>query len=83
MDTLYSADSIEFCPTPGYEKWFTCGTYQLLKPDEADKPKEEVVTKTKGDSEDDDDDSEDEEDVTPPAPRIGRLYLFSLDETTP
>lgn len=83
MDTLYSADSIEFCPTPGYERWFTCGTYQLLKPEEQEKEEKKEGPKTaKADDEDDDEDDEEEE-VTPPAPRIGRLYLFSLEDETP
>ncbi|KAL4240914.1 Diphthine methyltransferase [Mactra antiquata] len=29
IDTLYSADSIEWCPIPGFEDIMLCGTYQL------------------------------------------------------
>lgn len=32
VDTEYSADSIEFCPHPGFEDLFVCGTYQVLEP---------------------------------------------------
>ncbi|WOO85170.1 Diphthine methyltransferase [Vanrija pseudolonga] len=93
VDTLYSADSIEFCPHPGFEKWFTCGTYQLLKPDEQAKADvearaeganaEEATTVKVGHSDSDNDDDDDAEEYTPPAPRVGRLYLYSLDDTTP
>ena len=30
VDTDYPADSLEFCPTPGFEDLFVCGTYDLL-----------------------------------------------------
>ena len=32
VDTVFSADSIEWCPFPGYEDIFICGTYQVLDP---------------------------------------------------
>lgn len=35
-DTDYPADSLEFCPQPGYQDLFVCGTYKLLKDDEGD-----------------------------------------------
>lgn len=35
------------------------------------------------DEKDDDSDAELEEQVTPPAPRVGRLYLFDLEGETP
>lgn len=34
-DTEYPADSVEFCPYPGRQNVFVCGTYKLLK-DESD-----------------------------------------------
>lgn len=30
FDTHYPADSLEFCPTPGFQDVFVCGTYKLL-----------------------------------------------------
>ena len=29
LDTVYSADCVEFCPIPGYHHVMLCGTYQL------------------------------------------------------
>jgi diphthamide biosynthesis protein 7 len=31
IDTVYSADSVEWCPVPGLQDHFVCGTYQLDK----------------------------------------------------
>ncbi|ORY29533.1 WD40-repeat-containing domain protein, partial [Naematelia encephala] len=33
VDTIYSADSIEWCPHSPYRDIFTCGTYQVLEPE--------------------------------------------------
>ena len=30
FDTILPADSVEFCPTPGFHDIFVCGTYHLL-----------------------------------------------------
>lgn len=30
-DTLFPADTVEFCPIPGYESLFVCGTYKLIE----------------------------------------------------
>ena len=29
LDTIYNADSIEWCPVPGLQDLLLCGTYQL------------------------------------------------------
>lgn len=29
IDTRFTADSVEWCPTPGLEELLACGTYQL------------------------------------------------------
>jgi len=29
FDTIYPADSVEFCPCPGYRDYLVCGTYKL------------------------------------------------------
>lgn len=91
VDTEYSADSIEFCPNVGFEDVFVCGTYQLLKPEASDssaaKDKPAASEEEQKSSEDDEDDDDDVdslvEEKTPPAPRVGRLYLFNLDGETP
>lgn len=31
FDTDYPADSVEFCPSAGFEDVFVCGTYKLLQ----------------------------------------------------
>jgi diphthamide biosynthesis protein 7 len=31
FDTVFPADSLEFCPTIGYQDIFVCGTYNLLE----------------------------------------------------
>lgn len=36
FDTDYSADSVEWCPTDGFQNLFVCGTYQLKKTNETD-----------------------------------------------
>lgn len=35
-DTIYSADSVEWCPIEPYQNIFICGTYQLNKDTEAE-----------------------------------------------
>jgi hypothetical protein len=31
FDTVYSSDSVEFCPEAGFEDILICGTYQVTK----------------------------------------------------
>ncbi len=71
VDTVYSSDSIEFCPVPGHERYFTCGTYQLLDPvtGELAPPPGSAAANAEG------------SDL--PAPRVGRLLLYALDGATP
>jgi diphthamide biosynthesis protein 7 len=40
FDTDYPADTLEFCPTPGFQDLFACGTYKLL-----DQQEEEIQTR--------------------------------------
>lgn len=35
FDTVYSADSVEWCPHPPYQHLFVCGTYQLADGEES------------------------------------------------
>lgn len=53
VDTEYSADSVEWCPQPGFTDYFLCGTYQLIEHESAtDEPPAESAplpsTKRKG-----------------------------------
>ncbi|WVQ74488.1 hypothetical protein IAR50_004089 [Cryptococcus sp. DSM 104548] len=78
VDTVYSADSIEFCPFDGFQDLFVCGTYQIVKPEEgraAQTPQEGAKDK------DEDSDSDEEEEFVPQlTQRVGRLLLFQVDE---
>jgi diphthine methyl ester acylhydrolase len=31
-DTIWPADSVEFCPIEGYRDYFCCATYKLFEP---------------------------------------------------
>jgi diphthamide biosynthesis protein 7 len=33
FDTLWPADSVEFCPQPSFQHVFACGTYKLVEAD--------------------------------------------------
>ncbi|KAF9526455.1 WD-40 repeat-containing protein [Crepidotus variabilis] len=37
FNTIFPADSLEFCPTPGFQDLFACGTYKLLDQDQDQK----------------------------------------------
>ncbi|WWC87782.1 uncharacterized protein L201_002674 [Kwoniella dendrophila CBS 6074] len=75
IDTIYSADSIEWCPFEGYQDIFVCGTYQIVKPEEQPKSTDNIE---RSDSEDEDD----EIDAGPskPTQRVGRLLVFQVGE---
>jgi diphthamide biosynthesis protein 7 len=76
-DTIYSADSIEWCPHPGSEGILVCGTYQVLEPrpgeasGSADAPAEP-------DSESDDEGAE--QSGPRQTERTGRLLVFRVGE---
>ncbi|WWC97067.1 hypothetical protein V866_003944 [Kwoniella sp. B9012] len=77
VDTVYSADSIEWCPFEGFQDTFVCGTYQIVKPEEnagVNDPKAEVV--------EGDEDEDDELDVEPskPTQRVGRLLAYQVGD---
>lgn len=73
VDTLYSADAVEFCP--GNSRLFAVGTYQIEK-DESAVPV--PVPKAAAD------DSGDEDDaplaLEPVVTRYGRCLLYEIDE---
>ncbi|CAK9785764.1 unnamed protein product [Cutaneotrichosporon oleaginosum] len=75
VDTVYSADSIEFCPAAGYERYFTCGTYQLLDPVTGELAPAPGSAPAPSPSAGEGSDA--------PAPRVGRLLLYALAGTTP
>ncbi|OCF74874.1 WD40 repeat domain 85 [Kwoniella mangroviensis CBS 8886] len=77
VDTVYSADSIEWCPFEGFQDICVCGTYQIVKPEEnagVKDPKAEVV--------EGDEDEDDESDVgsSEPTQRVGRLLVYQVGE---
>ncbi|CAD6566866.1 MAG: hypothetical protein TREMPRED_003036 [Tremellales sp. Tagirdzhanova-0007] len=75
-DTLYSADCIEFCPFPGYENIFVCGTYQVLEPPSAS------VRDEKEGADDEDESGDDAEGSLRPrhTMRTGRLLLYRVGD---
>nr|XP_018264604.1 WD40 repeat domain 85 [Kwoniella dejecticola CBS 10117]OBR86762.1 WD40 repeat domain 85 [Kwoniella dejecticola CBS 10117] len=78
VDTVYSADSIEWCPFEGYQDIFVCGTYQIIKPEDAEQaavpdPSVDVMHE----------DSEEEEieaGPSKPTQRKGRLLVYQVAE---
>ncbi|OCF39592.1 WD40 repeat domain 85 [Kwoniella heveanensis CBS 569] len=77
VDTLYSADSIEWCPFEGYQNIFVCGTYQIVKQEEAVDPRSE---NDKGDEGASESDEEVEAGPSKPTERVGRLLVFRVGE---
>ncbi|WVQ64803.1 uncharacterized protein L199_002972 [Kwoniella botswanensis] len=78
VDTVYSADSIEWCPFDGFQDIFVCGTYQIVKPEEQIQTKEQQPEGAdKGD-----DDEEEEFYIGPskPTQRVGRLLVYQVEE---
>lgn len=65
FDTDYPADSVEFCPSTGYQQYFVCGTYFLEtnKEDTASVDADTAAPVQKG-----------------AQTRIGRCWLFESDD---
>ncbi|KAK8861450.1 hypothetical protein IAR55_002269 [Kwoniella newhampshirensis] len=88
VDTVYSADSIEFCPWEGYQDLFVCGTYQIIKPedDTLTPPSTALEAGSNGDGTKEvshsDSDSDPEEAAGPSGPtqRVGRILLFQVGD---
>ncbi|KAF9365013.1 Diphthine methyltransferase [Mortierella sp. NVP85] len=84
-DTVYSADSIEFCPFQSHANFVACGTYQLTK-DEAEGDTIETTQTTEEPSTTaaDDDSDDNEEEVKPEKPmlRLGRLLVYDVQGTS-
>ncbi|KAF9919611.1 Diphthine methyltransferase [Linnemannia zychae] len=73
-DTIYSADSVEFCPIQSHSHLFACGTYQLAKDESEDAPAAETTVEDT-DSSDDDEPTK----VEKPMLRLGRLLLYAVE----
>ncbi|WVQ94527.1 hypothetical protein IAU59_001606 [Kwoniella sp. CBS 9459] len=83
VDTLYSADSIEWCPFQGYQDIFVCGTYQIIKPEEPSSSRTDAIQKSEGvddDGDNSDDQFEYEAGPSKPTQRVGRLLVFQVGE---
>lgn len=65
-DTEYSADSVEFCPTPGFRQLLACGTYQLKPPEDANNEDREAPNEL-GES----------KSSTKPHKRLGRCLMYT------
>ncbi|KAG0052925.1 Diphthine methyltransferase [Gryganskiella cystojenkinii] len=85
-DTIYSADSIEFCPFESHAHLLACGTYQLAKDETEDGTTVEEVKEDEEETEDEDqkDDDEDTDDddghmeTTKAMLRLGRLLVYDV-----
>jgi diphthine methyl ester acylhydrolase len=73
VDTLYSADAIEFCPNN--PRLFACGTYQIEKDESAIAAPPPIAA-------DDEEEGEDEgaPAVEPVVTRYGRCLMYEIDE---
>lgn len=76
VDTIFSADAIEFCPTN--PRLFACGTYQIEKDESGVK---QVAAEGEGAGEGEEDEEEDEQPASVPVvTRYGRCLLYGIDE---
>ncbi|KAG0375814.1 Diphthine methyltransferase [Mortierella sp. AD032] len=76
-DTIYSADSVEFCPFQSHSHLFACGTYQLAKDESEDEP---APTPEPADTDSSDDDEPVK--VDKPMLRLGRLLVYAVEGET-
>jgi hypothetical protein len=77
VDTVYSADSIEFSPVQ--HDIFVCGTYQIEKLDEATGKVDKEVSGKSEDNENGDSDNEDSS-SGPKTRRLGRALVYQVAE---
>ena len=78
-DTIYSADSIEFCPFQSHSQLFACGTYQLAKDETEDEPAPPAPDPTATDSDTDSSDDDEPVKVDKPMLRLGRLLVYAVE----
>ncbi|PVG03357.1 WD40 repeat-like protein [Serendipita vermifera] len=67
FDTFYPADSVEFCPSLQYSRYFVCGTYKLEEQEKASAPTNLY---------DEADESSISEVTSKAQTRVGRLFLM-------
>jgi len=67
-DTSYSADSVEFCPRPGFHHILACGTYQLEAPNGSNDHAEVSI------------EEEDPASSLAPHKRLGRCIVYAWNE---
>ncbi|KAJ3187036.1 Diphthine methyltransferase [Gaertneriomyces sp. JEL0708] len=72
IDTLYSADAVEFCPIGGFHDVVAVGTYQVLKDGSLWAPEAPETTLEDHNSDPDDIKS------TPTTSRLGRILMFEV-----
>ncbi|KAG0001985.1 Diphthine methyltransferase [Entomortierella chlamydospora] len=78
-DTVYSADSVEFCPFQSHASLLACGTYQLAKDESEDQSTEQPTKPSTDGNQSNDSDGDDEESKTEkPMLRLGRLLVYQL-----
>ncbi|KAG0202397.1 Diphthine methyltransferase [Mortierella sp. GBA30] len=81
-DTIYSADSIEFCPFKSHANLLACGTYQLAKDEREEESVPEETSQAQRAITDSEDDSDDDEQTMTEKPmlRLGRLLVYDVQE---
>jgi len=72
VDTEYSADSVEYCPIPGYQQYFIIGTYQLQS---------QSNTPNENNEKENNENDGNEVEYSKPTIRLGRLLLFETIKT--
>ncbi|KAG0224392.1 Diphthine methyltransferase [Actinomortierella wolfii] len=80
-DTVYSADSIECCPIASHAHLLACGTYQLAKDESEENTCDDI--KDEKHTTDSDSDTDEPERVDKPMLRLGRLLLYSIEQSDP
>jgi diphthamide biosynthesis protein 7 len=78
-DTIYSADSIEFCPFESHSHLFACGTYQLAKDESEDEPAPAAPEPTASDTDANSSDDDEPNKVDKPMLRLGRLLVYAVE----
>jgi diphthamide biosynthesis protein 7 len=74
-DTVYSADSVEWCPVAPYQNVFVCGTYQLAQNQNTEVKMQDCDCSLTNQE------KNEENAVSHSCSRLGRLYLFSIDSS--
>ncbi|KAF9115961.1 Diphthine methyltransferase [Mortierella sp. AM989] len=87
LDTIYSADSIEYCPFQSHANFLACGTYQLAKDESEDRVSVATSEQTAEPSIDrggnsDSDDENVEPKMEKPMLRLGRLLMYQVEDSS-